>query len=38
MIDVSFISLAKVLPAVLACAADRFDCLALIKPQFEVGR
>jgi 23S rRNA (cytidine1920-2'-O)/16S rRNA (cytidine1409-2'-O)-methyltransferase len=37
-IDVSFISLAKVLPAVLACAAPRFDCLALIKPQFEVGR
>src|SRR5579884_2747337 len=38
VIDVSFISLAKVLPAVLGCAADRFDCLALIKPQFEVGR
>jgi 23S rRNA (cytidine1920-2'-O)/16S rRNA (cytidine1409-2'-O)-methyltransferase len=37
VIDVSFISLAKVLPAVLACAAERFDCLALIKPQFEVG-
>jgi 23S rRNA (cytidine1920-2'-O)/16S rRNA (cytidine1409-2'-O)-methyltransferase len=38
VIDVSFISLAKVLPAVLACAADQFDCLALVKPQFEVGR
>jgi len=38
VIDVSFISLAKVLPAVLACAAERYDCLALIKPQFEVGR
>jgi 23S rRNA (cytidine1920-2'-O)/16S rRNA (cytidine1409-2'-O)-methyltransferase len=38
VIDVSFISLAKVLPAVLACAADWFDCLALVKPQFEVGR
>jgi 23S rRNA (cytidine1920-2'-O)/16S rRNA (cytidine1409-2'-O)-methyltransferase len=37
-IDVSFISLAKVLPAILCCAAERFDCLALIKPQFEVGR
>lgn len=37
-VDVSFISLAKVLPAVLACAAARFDCLALVKPQFEVGR
>jgi 23S rRNA (cytidine1920-2'-O)/16S rRNA (cytidine1409-2'-O)-methyltransferase len=37
-IDVSFISLTKVLPAVLSCAAERFDCLALVKPQFEVGR
>ena len=37
-VDVSFISLAKVLPAVLDCAAERFDCLALVKPQFEVGR
>jgi 23S rRNA (cytidine1920-2'-O)/16S rRNA (cytidine1409-2'-O)-methyltransferase len=36
--DVSFISLAKVLPAVLACAAPRYDVLAMIKPQFEVGR
>jgi 23S rRNA (cytidine1920-2'-O)/16S rRNA (cytidine1409-2'-O)-methyltransferase len=36
--DVSFISLTKVLPAVLAAAASRFDCLALVKPQFEVGR
>ena len=38
VIDVSFISLAKVLPAVLRCAAHRYDCLALVKPQFEVGR
>jgi 23S rRNA (cytidine1920-2'-O)/16S rRNA (cytidine1409-2'-O)-methyltransferase len=38
VIDVSFISLTKVLPAVLACAAPAFDCLALVKPQFEVGR
>jgi 23S rRNA (cytidine1920-2'-O)/16S rRNA (cytidine1409-2'-O)-methyltransferase len=37
-VDVSFISLIKVLPAVLRCAAPRFDCLALVKPQFEVGR
>jgi 23S rRNA (cytidine1920-2'-O)/16S rRNA (cytidine1409-2'-O)-methyltransferase len=37
-VDVSFIGLAKVLPAVLACAAPAFDCLALCKPQFEVGR
>jgi 23S rRNA (cytidine1920-2'-O)/16S rRNA (cytidine1409-2'-O)-methyltransferase len=36
--DVSFISLTKVLPAVLACAAGRFDCLAMVKPQFEAGR
>jgi 23S rRNA (cytidine1920-2'-O)/16S rRNA (cytidine1409-2'-O)-methyltransferase len=38
VIDVSFISLRKVLPATLACAAERYDCVALIKPQFEVGR
>ena len=38
VIDVSFISLTKVLPAVLACAAERFDGLAMVKPQFEVGR
>jgi 23S rRNA (cytidine1920-2'-O)/16S rRNA (cytidine1409-2'-O)-methyltransferase len=38
VVDVSFISLTKILPAALACAAGRFDCLALIKPQFEVGR
>jgi len=36
--DVSFISLTKVLPAVLGCCADRFDALAMVKPQFEVGR
>ncbi len=36
--DVSFISLRKVLPAVLGCAARRFDALPLVKPQFEVGR
>jgi len=36
--DLSFISLTKVLPAVLACAADRFDALVMVKPQFEVGR
>jgi 23S rRNA (cytidine1920-2'-O)/16S rRNA (cytidine1409-2'-O)-methyltransferase len=36
--DVSFISLTKVLPAVLACADDRFDALVMVKPQFEVGR
>jgi 23S rRNA (cytidine1920-2'-O)/16S rRNA (cytidine1409-2'-O)-methyltransferase len=36
--DVSFISLTKVLPAVVAAAALRFDLLAMVKPQFEVGR
>jgi 23S rRNA (cytidine1920-2'-O)/16S rRNA (cytidine1409-2'-O)-methyltransferase len=36
--DVSFISLTKVLPAVLACADERFDALVMVKPQFEVGR
>ena len=39
VVDVSFISLTKVLPAVLAAASpDGFDCLALVKPQFELGR
>jgi 23S rRNA (cytidine1920-2'-O)/16S rRNA (cytidine1409-2'-O)-methyltransferase len=38
VIDVSFIGLAKVLPAVVRCAAARFDLLALVKPQFELGR
>lgn len=36
--DVSFISLTKVLPAVLATMDERFDGLAMVKPQFEVGR
>ena len=36
--DVSFISLTKVLPAVLSCTAARFDALVMVKPQFEVGR
>ena len=38
MADVSFISLTKVLPAAVRAAAERFDCLALVKPQFEAGR
>lgn len=37
-VDVSFIGLAKVLPAVIGCAAPEFDLLALVKPQFELGR
>jgi 23S rRNA (cytidine1920-2'-O)/16S rRNA (cytidine1409-2'-O)-methyltransferase len=37
VVDVSFISVGKVLPAVLGVAAPEFDCLALVKPQFELG-
>ncbi len=37
-IDVSFISLEKVLGAVLGCLSGDYDVLALVKPQFEVGR
>lgn len=35
--DVSFIGLAKVLPAALRLAAFGADLVALVKPQFEVG-
>jgi 23S rRNA (cytidine1920-2'-O)/16S rRNA (cytidine1409-2'-O)-methyltransferase len=37
-IDVSFISLALVLPAVVPCLAAPWRCLPLVKPQFEAGR
>ena len=37
-IDVSFISLAKVLPAVARCLAPHGEALAMVKPQFELGR
>ena len=37
-IDVSFISLRLVLPAVYGLLAPGADCIALIKPQFEAGR
>jgi 23S rRNA (cytidine1920-2'-O)/16S rRNA (cytidine1409-2'-O)-methyltransferase len=37
-IDVSFISLSKVLPAVYNLLADKAEVLALIKPQFEARR
>ena len=36
--DVSFISLTKVLPAVVACLAPAWEGLVMVKPQFEVGR
>jgi 23S rRNA (cytidine1920-2'-O)/16S rRNA (cytidine1409-2'-O)-methyltransferase len=38
VIDVSFISLAKVLPAVVACLEPSGELLAMVKPQFELGR
>ena len=38
VIDASFISLAKVLPNTLQLLAPRADVIALIKPQFEVGK
>jgi 23S rRNA (cytidine1920-2'-O)/16S rRNA (cytidine1409-2'-O)-methyltransferase len=37
-VDVSFISLAKLLEPIAEVAADEFDLLALVKPQFELGR
>ncbi|MBQ7013070.1 MAG: TlyA family RNA methyltransferase [Oscillospiraceae bacterium] len=37
-IDVSFISLQLILPAVYALLSDGADCIALIKPQFEAGK
>ncbi|MFZ4124499.1 MAG: TlyA family RNA methyltransferase [Rickettsiales bacterium] len=36
--DASFISLKKVLPAVMALAKPKAKLIALIKPQFEVGK
>jgi len=37
-IDVSFISLELVLPPVVRCLAQEGEIVALVKPQFEVGR
>ena len=37
-VDVSFISLAKILPAVARCLAPGGEVLAMVKPQFELGR
>jgi 23S rRNA (cytidine1920-2'-O)/16S rRNA (cytidine1409-2'-O)-methyltransferase len=37
-IDVSFISIGKLLGPVLGCLERPFDVLAMVKPQFEVGR
>ena len=38
VMDVSFISLTKVLPAFWNLMTDKRECVLLIKPQFEVGR
>jgi 23S rRNA (cytidine1920-2'-O)/16S rRNA (cytidine1409-2'-O)-methyltransferase len=38
VIDVSFISLKLVLPAVVACLVPAGEIVALVKPQFEVGK
>lgn len=37
-LDLSFISLTKVLPAVTACLAEDCHLLAMVKPQFELSR
>jgi 23S rRNA (cytidine1920-2'-O)/16S rRNA (cytidine1409-2'-O)-methyltransferase len=37
-VDVSFISLRKVLPAVARCLTPAGEVLAMVKPQFELGR
>jgi 23S rRNA (cytidine1920-2'-O)/16S rRNA (cytidine1409-2'-O)-methyltransferase len=37
-VDVSFISVLKVLPALRGVLAPRADVIVLVKPQFEVGR
>ena len=38
VIDASFIGLGKLLPAVVRCLAPGGELVALVKPQFEVGR
>jgi 23S rRNA (cytidine1920-2'-O)/16S rRNA (cytidine1409-2'-O)-methyltransferase len=37
-VDVSFISLAMLMPSIVATAAPEFDLLGLVKPQFELGK
>jgi len=37
-VDVSFISLGKVLPAVVGCLRPGGEILAMVKPQFELGK
>ena len=38
VVDASFISLSKLMPAVASCTRDGGDLIALVKPQFEAGR
>ena len=38
VVDVSFISLNLVLPGVVSCLTETGEIVALVKPQFEVGR
>ncbi len=38
VIDVSFISVAKVLPAVKSCLDERKEVVVLVKPHFEIGK
>jgi 23S rRNA (cytidine1920-2'-O)/16S rRNA (cytidine1409-2'-O)-methyltransferase len=38
VVDVSFISLRLILPALVRCLAPEGEIVALVKPQFEVGR
>jgi 23S rRNA (cytidine1920-2'-O)/16S rRNA (cytidine1409-2'-O)-methyltransferase len=37
-VDVSFISLAKILPAIARCLEPGGEVLAMVKPQFELGK
>lgn len=38
VVDASFIGLGKLLPAIVRCSKDDGELVALVKPQFEVGR
>jgi 23S rRNA (cytidine1920-2'-O)/16S rRNA (cytidine1409-2'-O)-methyltransferase len=38
VVDASFIGIAKLLPAIVCCTREEGELLALVKPQFEVGR
>ena len=38
VVDVSFISVTKILPALVALLAPKGQIVVLIKPQFEVGK